>query len=87
MAVLICASVASAPVAAGTGAIEGQALYEGEAPRPTIVMEGGRTQEVLYVDKSGGLRYAVAFLSDAPNVEPADEVASDLRLATGVPVN
>jgi plastocyanin len=46
-----------------TGAIEGEVTYEGEAPPPTIVMEGGDTQRVLYVGAGGALRFAVAFLT------------------------
>ncbi|HEX2344359.1 MAG TPA: carboxypeptidase regulatory-like domain-containing protein [Vicinamibacterales bacterium] len=46
-----------------TGAIEGRVSFEGTPPAPTFVVEGGRTQQVLYVDKSGGLQYAVVYLN------------------------
>lgn len=39
--------------------------FEGTPPAPTFVVEGGRTQHVLYLDKSGGLQYAVVFLHDS----------------------
>jgi plastocyanin len=61
------------PATDGTGTIEGQILYDSEVPRPTIVMEGGRTQQVLYVGQNHGLRHAVIALSAAPaapNREP-----------------
>ena len=37
---------------------------DGTPPTPTFVIEGGRTQHVLYLDKSGSLQYAVVFLHD-----------------------
>ena len=39
--------------------------FEGTPPAPTYVVEGGRSQHVLYVDKTGGLQYAVVFLHDS----------------------
>lgn len=51
------------------GAIEGRVTFEGTPPAPTFVVEGGRTQHVLYVDKTGGLQYAVVFL-DVPGTTP-----------------
>jgi plastocyanin len=54
-----------------TGAIEGRVTYAGAPPPPTIVIEGGSTQHVLYLDKSGGLQYAVVFLPDARGGRPA----------------
>jgi plastocyanin len=47
-----------------SGAIEGRVIFEGTPPAPTFVIEGGRTQHVLYVDQTGGLQYAVVFLND-----------------------
>ena len=44
--------------------------FEGTPPAPTFVIEGGRTQHVLYLDKSGGLQYAVVFLDDSRNGAP-----------------
>jgi plastocyanin len=52
-------------VADGTGTIEGEVLYEGAVPPPTIVMEGGRTQHLLYLGPKGELRFAVAYLRTA----------------------
>lgn len=62
---MMASSVPGEPAVDGTGKIEGQVFYEGEVPRPTIVMEGGRTQHVLYIGQNGGLRYAVAALRAA----------------------
>jgi hypothetical protein len=39
--------------------------FDGTPPAPTFVIEGGRTQHVLYLDKSGGLQYAVVFGASA----------------------
>jgi len=52
------------PTTAGQplGAIEGRVTYDGPPPEPTFVVQGGRTQPVLYVDSSGGLQYALVFL-------------------------
>jgi plastocyanin len=49
------------------GVIEGRVTYEGATPSPTIVIEGGSTQQVVYVDKTGGLRYVAAYLPDSRN--------------------
>jgi plastocyanin len=69
------------PIAGGqeagrTGAIEGQVTYEGAVPPPTIVMEGGDTQQVLYVGEGGALRFTVAFLSPSLDSTPAPEPPS-----------
>jgi plastocyanin len=50
---------------AALGVIEGRVTFEGTPPAPTYVVEGGRSQHVLYVDKTGGLQYAVVFLHDS----------------------
>jgi plastocyanin len=76
---LIAGSGATGQTAGGTGTIEGQVVYEGEAPPPTIVMEAGSTQHVLYVDATGGLRYAIAFLSDARAGGGAEPEAATLH--------
>jgi plastocyanin len=47
------------------GAIEGRITFGGTPPPPTIVIQDGGSQQVLYVDRSGGLRYVVVFLTDA----------------------
>ncbi|MGH9313596.1 MAG: carboxypeptidase regulatory-like domain-containing protein, partial [Vicinamibacterales bacterium] len=73
IATMACLAVAlanpqpAATTAAQTkvGVIEGRVIYEGAPPAPTFVIEGGRTQHVLYVDKSGGLQYAIVFLNDS----------------------
>jgi len=54
-----------AAVQAARGVIEGRVTFEGTPPAPTFVVEGGRTQHVLYLDKTGGLQYAVVFLHDS----------------------
>jgi plastocyanin len=62
-----------------TGIIEGHVSYHGEIPAPTIVMEGGSTQHVLYVSRNGDLHYAVAFLSEAAAAAPTEQDPSTLR--------
>jgi plastocyanin len=60
--------VASQPAARSqgvTGVIEGRVTFEGTPPAPTTVSEAGSSQPVLYVDRAGGLQYAVVFLPDA----------------------
>jgi plastocyanin len=60
--------VQPAPIAQGqaaTGTIEGRVTFDGTPPPPTIGIQDGGSQQVLYVDRSGGLRYAVVFLPDA----------------------
>ena len=47
-----------------TGTIEGRVTFEGTPPAPTAVIEAGSSQPVLYVDRSGGLQYAVVFLPE-----------------------
>jgi plastocyanin len=61
-----------------TGAIEGRVIFEGTPPAPTFVVEGGRTQHVLYVDKSGGLQYAVVYLN-VPRSGPTDAPPATLN--------
>jgi len=55
---------------AATGAIEGRITFGGTPPSPLIVPEGG-SQQVLHVDPSGALGYAVVFLPDAPPTQRA----------------
>ena len=73
--VMVASGAPGEPLADGTGTIEGQVFYEGEVPRPTIVMEGGRTQHVLYLGRNGGLRFAVAYLRAASR-GPSEEQQS-----------
>ena len=62
---------------APTGVIEGRVTFEGTPPSPTIVIQDGGSQQVLYVDRSGGLRYAVVFVQDArPGGEPPTAAAT-----------
>jgi len=76
---IVRSTTAGQPSGRGMGTIEGHISYEGEVPSPTIVMEGGRTPQVLYVNKNGGLQYAVAFLSEAAAAAPAEEDPPTLR--------
>jgi plastocyanin len=59
-----------------TGAIEGRVIFEGTPPAPTFVIEGGRTQHVLYVDQAGGLQYAVAFVNAGRDDAPRSSLAT-----------
>jgi plastocyanin len=68
--ILIDASASPTQNPAATGTIEGRVTFLGTPPPPTIVVEGGTTQHVLYLDKSGGLRYAVVFLPGARGGAP-----------------
>jgi plastocyanin len=67
IAVLVCVFDRLAPAASiqATGTIEGRVTFEGTPPPPTIVIQDGGSQQVLYVDRSGGLRYAVVSLAGA----------------------
>jgi plastocyanin len=60
------------------GGIEGRVVFDGTPPAPTFVVEGGRTQHVLYVDKTGGLQYAVVVLEDGRS-EPASATPATLN--------
>jgi plastocyanin len=51
---------------AGSGAIEGRVTFTGTPPSPIMLTEDGSSQLVLYLDPSGGLRYAVVYLPEAP---------------------
>lgn len=77
----VAGGVPSATVPAAAGTIEGRVLYEGELPRPVIVVQGGETQQVLDVDDAGGLQHAVAYLDPAsmPAREPATESVEETR--------
>ena len=60
-----------------TGAIEGRITFGGSPPAPLFVPESGGSQPVLYVDRSGGLRYAVIYLADAlPTRRPVRPTAT-----------
>jgi plastocyanin len=57
------------------GTIEGRVTFQGSPPPPTIG-EGG-PQPVLYIDRAGGLRYAVVFLADEQaNATPVSRTAT-----------
>lgn len=62
-----------------TGTIEGSVTFDGTPPAPTL--HDGGLQPVLYVDRSGGVRYAVVFLPDArpAGQAPADPAALNQR--------
>ena len=49
-----------------SGTIEGRITFAGTPPPSTVLTQDGDSQPVLYVDRSGGLRYAVAYLPDTP---------------------
>jgi plastocyanin len=49
-----------------SGVIEGRVTFSGTPPSPTMLTQDGDVQPVLYLDGSGGLRYAVVYLPDAP---------------------
>jgi plastocyanin len=49
-----------------SGAIEGRVTFSGTPPLPTMLTQDGDSQPVLYLDGSGGLRYAVVYVPDAP---------------------
>jgi plastocyanin len=51
---------------ANSGAIEGRVTFSGTPPSPAMLTQDGDSQPVLYLDESGGLRYAVVYLPDAP---------------------
>jgi plastocyanin len=76
---VVRSSAAGPPSGRDTGIIEGHVSYHGEIPAPTIVMEGGSTQHVLYVSRNGGLQYAVAFLSEAAAAAPTEQDPPTLR--------
>jgi plastocyanin len=50
------------------GSIEGRIVFDGTPPAALTVPEGG-SQQILHVDRSGGLGYAVVFLPDAPPIQ------------------
>jgi plastocyanin len=47
------------------GRLEGRVTFSGAPPSPTMLTEDGDPQPVLYLDRSGGLRYTVVYLPDA----------------------
>ena len=48
-----------------SGTIEGRITFAGTPPPATVLTQDGDSQAVLYVDRSGGPRYAVAYPPDA----------------------
>jgi len=59
-----------------SGSIEGRVTFAGTPPPRTVTQDGG-SQPVLYVERSGGLRYAVVYLPDAPkSTAPPGTVAT-----------
>lgn len=61
-----CADIGAVSAQYGSGGIEGRVTFTGTPPSPTMLTEDGSSQPVLYLDPSGGLRYAVVYLPDAP---------------------
>ena len=71
--VVTALAVAYVHVAARTGSVqqppgglEGRVTFSGTPPSSTMLTEDGGSQPVLFLDRSGGLRYAVVYLPDAP---------------------
>lgn len=63
-AVLVAVAVAGVAGRQEHGSLEGRITFEGTPPPPTTVTQDGSPQPVLYVDRSGGLRYALVYLPD-----------------------
>jgi plastocyanin len=76
LAIIDGAPVAPFEIDGDTGTIEGRITFGGPPPPPTIVIQDGGSQQVLYVHRSGGLRYAVVFLPDAAPDEESPSTAS-----------
>jgi hypothetical protein len=57
------------------GSIEGRITFDGTPPPPTTVAHDGGAQPVLYVDRSGGLRFAVVYLPDGGAAGPIPDAA------------
>ena len=55
----------TATAQSGMGVIEGRVTFIGPPPPPTLLTQDGSAQPVLYVNDTGGLRYAVVYLPDA----------------------
>ena len=62
----ICIDSGAASAQPSSASIEGRLTFSGAPPSPTMLTPDGDSQPVLYVDRSGGLRYAVVYLPDAP---------------------
>jgi plastocyanin len=62
---LLLLGLPGASAQSGVGAIEGRVTFVGSPPSAVVTQDGG-SQPALYVDPSGGLRYAVVYLPDAP---------------------
>jgi len=71
-ALLCCGVVALRSERASThvGRIEGHITFQGTQPRPLSVGETGDAQPRLYVDRTGGLRFAVVYLTDRQRSTP-----------------
>lgn len=71
------------------GVVRGRVLFDGKAPKAKVIDESGRNRDLIEVDpKTSGLRFAAAFLLDAPRVEaPAkiEELRIDQKDFTFVP--
>lgn len=63
---------------AATGALAGRVTFDGTPPAPIVGEEGG-PQPVLHVDRTGGLRYAVVFLPDAPPGDAAPPATATMN--------
>jgi len=60
-----CLPILAASVEPESGSIEGRITFSGTPPPSTVLTHDGASQPVLYVDSSGGLRYAVVYRPDA----------------------
>ena len=71
----------AATAQSGMGVIEGRVRFTGTPPPPTVLTQDGSAQPVLYVSDTGGLRYAVVYLPDAPKDKspPADVATVNQR--------
>jgi plastocyanin len=64
---------AGAPAAQSTGSVEGRVRFDGPPPAGTLVEESGAVQPSLHLDANGFVRFAVAYLPDAPPAGGAAE--------------
>jgi plastocyanin len=63
---------------ADAGSVAGRVTFDGSPPPPVIVIQDGGSQKVLHVDRSGGLRHAVVFLTDAPEADGPPATAATM---------
>jgi plastocyanin len=65
---IVCSTSAAEPFAQptqATGRVEGRVMFHGTPPPQMTVGETGDAQPRLYIDDTGGVRYAVVYLPDA----------------------